>query len=301
MRGLEGRRAVRYSRPMRWLWLHSTVLMLFAGPALAQQPGPAEPPPPTDIEDVDAPAPAPAPDQEPEAVTFEQLRARLATGDTGQRKSAAIDLGLLGDRRAVHLLISALRGDRAALVRAAAARALGTLRARKGVAPLRRAASADPDPRVQTSARTALTGMGRSVRAPRAQPPPRKARPRRGTAHSPARAAYQSGRRLRLSGIVILAVGGGLGLLVGALTAAAHGQCMDEYPAAFPDEHKVHCTNSLHAAIVGFSLAGASLGAGVPMWLVGARRMAASRQQKKTALVPGVGLSTDRVVLRWRF
>ena len=285
---------------MRWVWLHmigGVLTLLLCGPALAQQPEPTEPPPATDIDDGPTEAPTPVPTPEPEAVTFEQLRARLASGDVGQRKSAAIDLGLLGDRRAVPLLTVALRDDRAALVRAAAARALGTLRARAGVKSLRRAATKDPDPRVQTSARTALTGMGLAVRAPR---PPGKARPQK-SARSPTRAAYQSGKRLRMSGIVILAVGGGLGLLVGVLTTAAHARCMDEYPASFPDDHKVHCANNLHAAIVGFSLAGASLGAGVPMWVVGARRMAAARPQKRATLLPRVGLTTDRVVLRWQF
>jgi hypothetical protein len=37
------------------------------------------------------------------------------------------------------------------------------------------------------------------------------------------------------------------------------------------------------------------------MWVVGARRMAAARRQQKTSLLPRVGLTTDRLMLRWQF
>ena len=148
--------------------------------------------------------------------------------------------------------------------------------------------------------------MGQAVKPPsirRAAPPPRRGTlPRVNTAYKRT-SAYRTGERLRMSGILITAVGGGLGLLVGVLTVAAHVKCQDEYPADFPDQHKVHCTTNRDAAIVGFAIAGASLGAGVPMWLVGASKMEAARRsfKKKSALVPQVGLGRDRVTLRWQF
>lgn len=280
------------------------IYALLASPvALAQQPGPGDPAPPpaTDIEDDHA---QPVPDPEPETVTFEQLQARLQRGGTQQRRTAAIELGLLGDPRAAPLLVSALRNDRAAAVRAAAAQALGTLRAPQGIGPLRRAASGDSDTSVQTAARTALTRMGQTVKPPTVH---HNVRPRQGrlpwvdTSYKRT-AAYRSGERLRISGILITAVGGGLGLLVGVLTTAAHAKCQDEYAQDFPDQYKVHCTTNRDAAIVGFSLAGASLGAGVPLWVVGASRMeAARRRQMKAAMVPQVRLALDRFTLRWQF
>ena len=114
-------------------------------------------------------------------------------------------------------------------------------------------------------------------------------------------AAYRSAQHLRLSGMLITAVGGGLGLLVGGLTAAAYAKCQDEYPSDFPAPYKVHCSTNLHAAAVGFSLAGASLGAGLPMWILGAHRMDAARRRHKKTRSPSVSVALDRVVLRWRF
>ena len=286
---------------MRVVWIIVSVIVVAVSvstPARAQQPAP--PAGPTDIEDD-----APASDPEHEVVTLEQLQARLRGGNVEQRRTAAIEMGLLGDARAVPLLVGTLRDDKASVVRAAAARALGTLKAKKGVGPLRWSASGDPDPSVKRAARAALASMGQAVAAPGVH---RTVRPRQGTlprvdTSYKRTTAYHSGRRLRMSGILLTVAGGGLGLLIGAITAAAHVRCQDEYPAAFPDEHKVHCANNLSAAIVGFVIAGASVGAGVPMWVVGGGRMEAARRRhkKKVSLVPRLGLAPDRVTLGWQF
>jgi len=155
-----------------------------------------------------------------------------------------------------------------------------------------------------TAARTALTRMGQTVKPPTVH---HNVRPRQGrlpgvdTSYKRT-SAYRSGERLRTSGILITAVGGGLGLLVGLLTTAVYVKCQDEYAPDFPDQFKVHCTSNRDAAIVGFVLAGASLGAGVPMWVVGANRMeAARRRQKKASMVPRVSVALDRFSLRWQF
>lgn len=275
---------------LRWIMVSLGSTLLSPPGSVTAQPMPASQPVPMDIDD--------APEPEPEAVTFGQLRDQLGAASARERQVAAMQLGQLGDRRAVPLLVRVLRTDRSAAVRAAAARSLGFLKARKQASALRMVARADRAPVVRAAARAALTGMGLSL-----QPPAPGRSPllgRRDTSYQRT-SAYRTAQTMRLSGILITSVGGGLGLLVGVVGAGAYSRCMDEYPPGFPAEYQVHCTMNRNGAIVGFVVAGASLAAGIPLWVLGSRRMQAARTQHRTAMLPRVQLGARRVSLRWQF
>ena len=279
--------------------------VLVAGPAFGQgipdQPMPA---PPSD--DTSAPAP-----EDPGAV-FGQLRERLTSPRTERRRTAAIQMGRLGDPRAVPLLIQALQHDKQAEVRAAAARALGLLRAESAGGALDLARRKDSSGSVRREAKSAL-----KLLPPSAVPPPQPAasddrRPatatgtratnvRRGYADDP---QYISGRRLRLGGILTTSIGGGLGLLIGLAGYGWYNACEQDLKECDGSEEVKN--NYRAAGVFGFVLAGISIGVGVPLWIIGQRKMNRVVAASRSAFLPRVDLAFGpneqrTLTARWTF
>lgn len=276
----------------------SASLLLWTVPAAAQ-PMPEQPMPAPPEEDRSAPAPASA------AERFEQLKAELSAGAVETRESAALQLGPLGDGRAVPLLIRALQHDASSRVRRAAARSLGLLRDPAAVGPLELAAKKDPSSAVRREAEAARGELpGGSAPKPR----PRSTGQGSTTASADPNEAlwrdpdYVSGRRLRLGGMLTTFIGGGVGLFFGLIGLAGYGIC-DADPGACDYQDP---NDYLALGVVGFGLTALSLGVGIPLWVVGNRKMAAATEAHNLALIPQLNVTAGSqgqrlFTARWRF
>lgn len=249
--------------------LFSACLVLLSGPAIRAQSGTA---------------------------SYDQLKDQLGASSAQKRQSAATWLGQMGDTRAMAPLIEVLERDKVPEVRAAAARALGVLRSRGSINALHNAALRDPFRVVRDAANEALAQIGKlpalageHAGGKQAIPQDPEKDPR-----------WQTGRTMKLSGILVTSIGGGLGLLLGALGAASYVDCKDN-----PYRYANDCDGSLATTIVGTSILALSVGAGVPLWVLGSRRMQAVEQGKLITLLPQVNVAlTPRrrvVTLRWQF
>jgi hypothetical protein len=232
--------------------------------------------------------------------------AQLRAPDPVMRQTAANQLGQLGDPRATPALISALNGDGEARVRAAAAYALGAMRAASAGQYLSRAAQQDPSPEVRDAASYALSQL--SVGA---QPPSGPGgRPRVAMTGKQlhrylqeTNEEYVSAKGRRTGGIVLTAVGGGLGLLIGAVAGMVYGICEDINTWDTDDD----CISARNWMIGGFVGLGVSLAVGIPLIVSGSNRMTEIRHEYIHGTVPRVSLQLDgrrgggRLGLTWTF
>jgi len=239
---------------------------------------------------VPAPAPAPAPMIAP---THEQLVAQLRAPDPALRQSAALQLGRLGDGRAIDPLIQSLYHDSAGSVRAAAARALGELRAQAATGHLQRAAQQDPDPEVRTAAASALGTIGGGGLYTRAYPSKRDYKMHRKAVHEwllQTDPEYRSAVGTRTTGIVLASVVGGGGLLVGVTALFLHIWC-----SAWGGD----CDDTRNWMIGGFVSMVVGTAVGIPVAVSGhsraqgilIRAMSARLPEAITARLPDVRLS----------
>ncbi len=239
---------------------------------------------------------SPARGQAPAGSSFEQLSEQLKSGSAPKRQAAAVWLGQMGDMRAVPPLIGALERDQEADVRAAAARALGMLRARAAITALQRAGRYDPIRKVRDDTAAALTRIG-DVPALAGDDASGKKRYAPDPERNP---AYRSARSRRLAGILVTSVVGCVGALVGLLGLASFVDCKDN-----PYRYASDCGGSLATGIVGGVVLGASLAVGIPLWIGGKRRMEAIEKGEPASLVPRVNVAvSDRqghITFRWRF
>ncbi len=90
------------------------------------------------------------------AATIEVYLQRLAHADENVRRDAVMELGRMKAERAVQPLAATLAGDRSAVVRDAAARALGLIGSPRALTALVHAAQADTDRDVRHSAQFAV-------------------------------------------------------------------------------------------------------------------------------------------------
>ncbi|MCI0381090.1 MAG: HEAT repeat domain-containing protein [Gemmataceae bacterium] len=90
------------------------------------------------------------------AATIEVYLQRLAHADENMRRNAVMELGRMKAERAVEPLTATLAGDKSAVVRDAAARALGLISSPRALTALVHAAQADPDRDVRHSAQFAV-------------------------------------------------------------------------------------------------------------------------------------------------
>lgn len=131
-------------------------------PAAAPAPAPEVAPPPTPVTSQGLPAqPIPVAVQpvsnnhERQAdITFHLQR--LADPDVQHRAESAVQLGRMRAQRAVDPLTATLAGDQSPVAREAAARALGLIGNVRAMPALRRAAQADADATVRSSATFAM-------------------------------------------------------------------------------------------------------------------------------------------------
>jgi len=240
-----------------------------------------------------------------EGAGYEGLRKGMQSNDVARRQWTANQLGRLGDRQAVGLLLRVLQEDASPAVRVAAANSLGLLRDDRALRALQRAARYDPVPAVRSAAGTAAASLGGA--------------PMRGAAFSsggaPMRGAeglsqpdslpryiqdpqYRAGKRLRLAGALVTAIPGGLGLLLGIFGSIAMNDCGN-------DALSGGCDSEQAAAVSGFVLLGASVAVGVPLLVMGQGRMNKAQEKYLSSWRPEVDLALGarRAVVgaRWRF
>ena len=229
--------------------------------------------------------------------SFEELSGQLKSSSSAKkRQAAAVWLGQMGDRRAVSPLIRALERDQDADVRAAATRSLGVMQARGAITALQRAARNDPFKIVRAAANRALSQVG-DVPALAGDDAGGKKQYAADPERNP---AYRSARSRKIAGILVTAVGGGVGLLVGVLGLASFADCKDN-----PYRYASNCGGPIATSIVGGALLGASAAVGIPLWLGGKRDMEAIEKGGAAALLPQVNValsaSQGHVTFRWQF
>ena len=266
--------------------------------------GPAAPPGETG----DAPVP------ESTEVAFERLEIQLRSEDSGARSMAALVLGQLGDPRGAPLLIKVLQQDAAPEVREAAVQALALIKSDISRQALADAANNDADPGVREAAAAALAPpkLSEPPPVPRedvTSPPPIPEEDRRPTATSSNPAYnpenhpdYASARRMRTAGVLVTVIGGGVGLIAGAIGGLATGICN-----SFSDnswDGSSDCSTPTGIAVAGGLTFAVSLAVGIPLIASGQRKLNAI-QLGPTALVPQVQVvlndKTRLISAGWRF
>lgn len=272
----------------------------------AGQPELGVPAPPT--ESTDAPQP------ESSSKAFDRLELELQSQDPETRRQAAVELGQLGDKRASILLVHLLREDSDTGVRAGAAMALGVLGGPGAQGALAAVANGDSSEEVRQAARAALVKLGGTSPD---EPPPVPAEDRQPIRHeaqarqirtrapTPAYATtpeYISGYRMRSAGIMVTAIGGGVGLLGSLLGGLSSLACSNMNEDGWSDERDCTVPNAI--LIAGGATLVTSLAVGLPVLLVGKKRMQRATQGR-TALIPTVGfsISEERKAFSatWRF
>ena len=241
-----------------------------------------------------------------EGAGYEGLRKGMQSNNVDRRQWTANQLGRLGDRQAVGLLLRVLQQDASPAVRVAAARSLGLLGDDRALSALQRAARYDPVPAVRNAAGTAAASLGGA--------------PMRGAAFSSRLnqgeglsqpdslpryiqdPQYRAGKRLRLAGALVTAIPGGLGLLLGIFGSIAMNDCDND---TISSEISGGCQSEQAAAVSGFVLLGASMAVGVPLLVMGQGRMNKAQEKVLSGWRPEVDLAlgTRRAVVgaRWRF
>ena len=300
-----------YTCGMRVLIVGLTLALLSLPLVATAQPAPPDTGPAAPPGEVgEAPAPESA------DVTFERLKLQLRSEDATARIQATLDLGLLGDPRGEPLLIKTLAADTASEVRMAAAQALAPVRTAGSKLALQAAAKEDSAPGVREAALAALAAQTPNqsppIPADMAQPPPIPEEDRRPAAapHAPRSPAYNpvdhpeyaSTRRLRTAGILVTAIGGGVGLIAGVLGGMATGIC--SAIAADSWDGSTDCTAPAGVAITGGATFAISLAVGLPMLVSGQRKLNVI-QRGEAGLVPQVQVvASDKhriLSARWAF
>lgn len=280
------------------------IALLLAPNAASAQPGPPDTGPAAPPGEVGE-----APTPEPAEVAFERLEVQLRSDDNGARAQAALELAQLGDPRSGPLLIKILSEDTAPEVRTAAAHALALIRTVDSRRALAAAAGQDSEPEVRDAARAALAAQQPTpptpVLADMPQPPPIPEEDRRpaaapATARPPAynpanHPEYANTRRLRTAGILVTAIGGGVGLIAGVLGGFATGIC-SAIAADSWDGH-TDCTTPTGVAIAGGATLAISMAVGLPMLVSGQRKLNAI-QRGEAGLFPRVQVMANE---KYRF
>jgi hypothetical protein len=239
-----------------------------------------------------SPAPPPPPRAAPAPSDIDRQLVELSNPDPARRHSAAVQLGQLGDRRAIPALVQALQTDSSEAVRAAAAFSLGTLGAREAAPNLSAAADHDPAPEVRTAAATALQQVG-GAPPPGVVPPPLP-----GTSALESDPAYVSGRRMRTAGIIVTSVGGGIGFTLMAVFLISYSSC-DSSPYSYPYygyTSSSDCAARKNAAIGFGVLGGVSVAVGLPLIIAGIikAKNAEARLAGRAAFLPRLNLALGR-------
>lgn len=301
-----GTRSVPYDKMQAMHKIIASLLTLMLCTDVSAQQGPPDVGPPAPPGEVGT-APAPA---RPE-VAFEGLAVQIRSEDDGTRAQAALELGQLGDARGMPLLIQALGTDPEPEVRRAAVHALTLLPSAAGRQALEKAARSDTDPGVQHAAAGVLAGTPMEEPPPvpsgePGEPPPIPEEDRRPGATRPAfnpenHPDYEANRRLRLAGILTLAIGGGAGIVAGLFGGLLTGVC-NGLSSSFGSSND--CAVPEGIAIAGGITFGVALTAGLPMLIVGHRNLNEINQGQAN-LFPRINLAiTDKYGListGWHF
>ncbi len=301
---------------MRTLALACLACLLLPAAAHGQPDSPEEATRPP-VDSVPAPpaegADAPAP--EPVERAFERLEQQLQSKEPDQRRLAAVELGHLGDVRAGALLLSVLEKDPAPEVRAGAAVGLGVLKNREARGALDSAAVRDPSAEVRRAARAALVGMGAGQLPTEPPPiPPEDRQPVRHEAEARggqvgprtppyARSQdYRDANKMRNAGIMVSAIGGGVGVLGALLGGMTLGLCTAIAAESF--ESETDCSVPTGILVAGGVTLMVSLAVGLPLALVGQKKMR-EISMPRAGIVPQLNLATsgDNGVFSatWRF
>lgn len=270
--------------------------------ATPDEPIPGTPPPTATPPPAAAPPAAAAPGQDASYQRLTTLLGELKSADAARRNNAAFQLGQLGDTRAGPALTRAMQGDPSPAVRATSAAALGRLMATPAIPHLQAAATRDPSVHVQAAARDALARMG-------AAPPMRgytyRYDQRNVMLQDP---DYRSGKSFRTAGISVLSSAGGLGLVLMILAFTAMEDDQDCTYNFNTREYDCVTSDTARNFGIGAGVAAAvALGAGIPLIVVGQKRMSAAeaKKLKKTSRVPRFNVAFSRRGARftagWRF
>ena len=113
-------------------------------------------------------------------------------------------------------------------------------------------------------------------------------------------AAYRAARARRRNGILLTAIGTPLGLAVGAVGAFYWDECSSEHAPESCSDTKYRV-----AAVLGYSVAGLSLAAGVSLIVSGQVRMSQIRRERQRERLPAVSLAPlpggAQLGATWRF